>query len=170
MIQALFVVVGMLSAVAAQAVPAFEGACARNCEARWSDGTCREYGEDYCGPYAACAAQCVARWSDGSCRDWGADYCGPHASCDSYCAEHWSDGSCRDWGADRCWSIPVDGDDVGTGAAAVAGAANSFKLGVPGSCFTARDCSGFIGTYQKTQCYSIGGLSWADASGCFNRY
>jgi len=43
-----------------------------NCEARWSDGSCRTWGADQRG---TCYPNCEARWSDGTCRTWGADIC-----------------------------------------------------------------------------------------------
>ena len=66
------------------------------CEARWSDGTCREYGADTIGevdPY------CEARWSDGTCRDYGSDQAG---TCYPNCVARWSDGKCKEWGPDIC--------------------------------------------------------------------
>jgi hypothetical protein len=66
------------------------------CESRWTDGSCRTYGEDQAGemsPY------CDQRWLDGTCRSYGADQAG---TCYPKCDTRWSDGTCREWGADIC--------------------------------------------------------------------
>lgn len=83
--------------------------CARNavcqakCQRRYSDGSCREYGADVCGSAPlSCVRQCVARYSDGSCREYGEDICGRNPSCVPSCTDRWSDGSCRTYGPDRC--------------------------------------------------------------------
>jgi hypothetical protein len=76
--------------------------CVRNCTARWSDGSCREYGPDFCGPDASCTQYCSARWSDGSCREYGPDQCGRDITCTPHCLDRWSNGSCREWGPDIC--------------------------------------------------------------------
>lgn len=49
--------------------------CVRKCAARYSDGTCYQYAQDFCAPRAACSANCTARYSDGTCYQYGADIC-----------------------------------------------------------------------------------------------
>lgn len=77
--------------------------CVVQCSRRYSDGTCRDYDTDFCAEgRTACVSQCVSRYSDGTCRDYGADVCGRNPSCVPNCIARWPDGSCRDYGADRC--------------------------------------------------------------------
>lgn len=77
--------------------------CVSQCKSRYSDGSCREYDADFCGAGPiTCVQQCISRYSDGSCREYGADVCGRNASCVANCIDRWSDGSCREYGADRC--------------------------------------------------------------------
>jgi hypothetical protein len=77
--------------------------CVRNCTARYSDGSCRTYGADYCAPGATCVPNVISRYSDGSAREYGPDFCaaGP-AECKSRCTARYSDGSCRTYAADIC--------------------------------------------------------------------
>jgi len=77
--------------------------CIPNCTVRWSDGSCRQYGADFCGRNPSCVTNCSVRWSDGTCRDYGPDFCGEgRVTCTPVCTSRWSDGSCRTWGADIC--------------------------------------------------------------------
>ncbi len=77
--------------------------CIPNCTSRWSDGSCREYGSDFCGRDPSCVSHCTSRWSDGSCREYSSDFCGEGSvSCTMNCTSRWSDGSCREYGADIC--------------------------------------------------------------------
>ncbi len=77
--------------------------CLPNCSARYSDGTCREFGADACGEQPLnCAEHCTARYSDGTCRTFGPDHCGRNATCRENCISRYSDGSCREYGADVC--------------------------------------------------------------------
>lgn len=78
-------------------------ACAQNCSARFSDGSCYSYGTDYCGPRAACSAHCTARFSDGNCYSYSADFCGPDAVCSPNCTARFSDGKCYSYGPDLCF-------------------------------------------------------------------
>ena len=50
--------------------------CVPRCLERFSDGSCRDFAEDYCANNAYCIERCTERWSDGTCRVYGADYCG----------------------------------------------------------------------------------------------
>lgn len=77
--------------------------CVQNCTARYSDGTCRTFGADVCGEQPLnCAQNCTARYIDGTCRTYGADHCGRNASCRESCVARYPDGSCREYGADVC--------------------------------------------------------------------
>lgn len=81
--------------------------CVPNCAVRYSDGSCREFGRDYCGRNAVCVARCSDRYSDGTCRTYDSDFCGEgRASCVRQCVERYSDGNCRDYGADVCGRNP----------------------------------------------------------------
>lgn len=76
--------------------------CVPNCIDRRSDGTCRNFGADFCGRNPTCAETCSDRRSDGTCRNYGADFCGAWASCSPNCTDRRSDGTCRNYGADIC--------------------------------------------------------------------
>lgn len=83
--------------------------CVPYCTARYSDGSCRTYGADFCGRDPVCIPQCEARYSDGSCRTYSADFCGEggdRISCVSQCTSRYSDGSCRTYGPDVCGRNP----------------------------------------------------------------
>jgi hypothetical protein len=77
--------------------------CVRKCSARFSDGTCRTFDADFCGPGATCVARVTARFSDGTPREYTADFCnaGP-AECGVRCSSRFSDGTCRTYDADFC--------------------------------------------------------------------
>ncbi len=77
--------------------------CVKHCKSRWSDGECRGYEPDFCGPDAKCVAKCTSRWSDGTCRGYESDFCGPNAKCITNCTSRWSDGECRGYGPDTCY-------------------------------------------------------------------
>lgn len=82
--------------------------CVTNCASRWSDGSCRQYGQDYCGRNPVCIPKCQARFPEGSCRDYGADLCGEAPlRCVQNCTARFSDGSCRDYGPDVCGRRPT---------------------------------------------------------------
>ena len=77
--------------------------CVQNCTARYSDGSCREYGADYCGRDPVCTPYCTARYSDGSCREYSADRCGERPlTCAQNCTARYSAGTCREYGPDHC--------------------------------------------------------------------
>lgn len=77
--------------------------CVPHCVARYSDGSCRQYGADFCGPAPAkCIPYCTDRYSDGSCRTYGVDICGTDPHCVKRCQSRYSDGSCRQYAADYC--------------------------------------------------------------------
>lgn len=108
--------------------------CIPHCVDRYNDGSCRDYGPDFCArnpvcvpkatdryndgsvrDYAAdhcgsgprqCVAQCNSRYADGTCRDYGGDFCGRNASCRAQCTDRWPDGSCRAYGTDACTASP----------------------------------------------------------------
>ena len=77
--------------------------CVPKCMARYSDGSCRTFGPDFCGAGATCVATVTSRYSDGSPKDYGPDFCnaGP-AVCGVQCTERYSDGSCKTYGPDVC--------------------------------------------------------------------
>jgi hypothetical protein len=77
--------------------------CVKNCNSRFSDGSCANYGPDYCGPRANCSARCTSRYSDGSCAHYVADFCGPEAQCTPNCRSRYSDGTCASYGEDACY-------------------------------------------------------------------
>lgn len=77
--------------------------CVLNCTARYSDGSCRTYGADYCGRDPVCLPHCMARYVDGSCRTFGTDLCGERPlNCVENCTSRYIDGSCRSYGPDYC--------------------------------------------------------------------
>lgn len=78
-------------------------ACIARCSARYSDASCRTWAADLCGEEPLnCAVQCTSRYVDGSCRTYGADHCGRNATCQAHCVARWPDGSCKEWGPDLC--------------------------------------------------------------------
>jgi hypothetical protein len=79
------------------------GNCVQNCVERYSNGTCRSYGADFCGRNPVCVERCTERYSNGTCRSYGADACqeGPY-SCTERCTERYSNGTCRTYGPDYC--------------------------------------------------------------------
>lgn len=49
--------------------------CVPRCEARTMDGSCRRYGDDFCGYDAVCTKRCEARHPDGECYRYAQDTC-----------------------------------------------------------------------------------------------
>lgn len=49
--------------------------CVKRCRSRMSDGSCINYGSDYCGPNASCTPNCTSRLSNGDCNVYGEDIC-----------------------------------------------------------------------------------------------
>lgn len=77
--------------------------CVPRCEARYTDGSCRTYGADYCGREPVCVPSCTSRHVDGSCRTYGVDHCGEgRQACVPRCLARHLDGSCRTYGRDVC--------------------------------------------------------------------
>lgn len=80
-----------------------QGDCVKNCVSRYADGTCRQYGPDYCGRQPVCVAKCESRYADGTCRTYGADACGEAPlNCVANCNSRYTDGTCRTYAADHC--------------------------------------------------------------------
>ncbi len=65
---------------------------------------CGDDGNHNGGNYS-CVPRCASRSSfDGSCNNWGSDFCGDNASCSENCTSRSSfDGSCNSYGPDICY-------------------------------------------------------------------
>ena len=77
--------------------------CAVNCTHRGIDGSCENYGADFCGPDANCAVNCTQRGIGGNCESYDVDFCGPNANCAENCTHRGIDGSCESYGPDLCF-------------------------------------------------------------------
>jgi hypothetical protein len=81
--------------------------CVKNCQVRWNNGECRQYGADYCGVNPVCVPRCNERFTNGDCQDFAPDACGSQPlSCVKNCKERFSDGQCRTHGKDYCGANP----------------------------------------------------------------
>lgn len=78
--------------------------CIARCAARYSNGSCYQYGQDYCGVQPACTQYCTARYSNGSCYQYGQDICNNDGgvSCVPNCTARYSNGQCYEYGPDIC--------------------------------------------------------------------
>jgi hypothetical protein len=77
--------------------------CIADCTSRYSDGTCSQYGSDFCAVNPQCVAAATSRYSDGTVSQYGPDFCGEQpVNCVAHCTSRYSDGTCSGYGADAC--------------------------------------------------------------------
>jgi len=81
----------------------YDPICIPNCAARYSNGSCFRYGADLCGREPlSCIKRCTARYANGDCSQYGTDNCGPAPTCAPVCTARYANGECYQWGPDRC--------------------------------------------------------------------
>lgn len=80
--------------------------CVPQCVQRSIQGTCWNFGQDYCGygPGVDCVPRCVQRTIHGTCTNWGSDYCGDfYPECTLHCVKRFiGSGRCLQYGPDAC--------------------------------------------------------------------
>jgi hypothetical protein len=82
--------------------------CVASCNARWANGTCQQFGPDYCASGATCTAHVIERWSNGTAKTYASDYCvAGQGTCIPHCAARWSNGTCKAYDADVCGTAPI---------------------------------------------------------------
>ena len=103
--------VGLSLSAVAEVSPRGPVVCVQKCEWRsLSDGSCLQFGEDFCGHDAQCSVNCTWRSASGQCLNVGADYCGENATCTLNCTWRNASGECLSYGPDRCESASAEVD------------------------------------------------------------
>lgn len=77
--------------------------CIPRCSARYTNGQCYQYTQDFCGVDPQCTDYCSARYANGQCYQYGQDLCANDPiQCVPNCTARYPNGQCYQYGADIC--------------------------------------------------------------------